>query len=243
MFEKSRKRLGLLLSLIILVPIVVMVIFGIFFSDYVTIGIIIVLVVEVLLVIAYIEAKKVHKKMLAEMKKYSGLKEYLKEEGQKAHQKRREDFIKEKNKHNMMDDLYFGKDEDRENDYMKKEVTNLEIFGNYVANMDKNLFLEELKKLAKDIDLQTLFYKAEVNKEVLDDLVDPKYKISKVNAIKLALALHLSYLEANQLLSKANYLLDKERPFDLAIAYFLENNLSDLKFINLALLENDLEEI
>lgn len=241
MLNKAKKRMQILVLIMIIVPIILLAVFGIFLRDRLSLGLAITFVLEVGLLIAYLEARKAYKKVLVSIEKYNGLNSYIEKGLALAKQKRREEFIKERNKHNIMDDLYFGKDEDRENDYMKKEENVGQILGKFLYDIDKNPFYEELKKESND--LEALFVKANVSDDVLENLSDPSYKITKVDACKLAIALHLDEKRANEILGMSNYKLDRERKFDLAIIYFLENKLDDFRYINLALLGADLDEI
>lgn len=64
---------------------------------------------------------------------------------------------------------------------------------------------------------------------------DPQYRPAKRTAIALALALHLSLDEANDLLRRAGYALSRSNKADVIVEYCILNNIYDLMMVNEAL--------
>jgi len=246
MFTRSRKRLNIISTLLAFYPFFILILFAIFFSNYINLGLTLLVVGEVLLIIAFAEAKRVHKKLINLAKTYQqGLNEYVSDQMKKEKDKRRNEFLKDTNKHNMLDDIYFGKDENRENDYMKKGKSNFEIFGEYVANMHNNAFLEKARFICtkKNLKIEEVFNKVKIDFNYLEALTNPEYRLPRPYAIRVCFGLELSLEEANNLLASSQYHLDKLREYDCAICYFFDNKLYDIDFINLALLSEKYEEI
>ncbi len=78
------------------------------------------------------------------------------------------------------------------------------------------------------------FYKAaELDKRVYSSMKrDYCYSPSRITAIKCCLALHLSYPEAERLLTLAGYSLSPSLSRDLAIRFCIENGIYDIPNVN-----------
>ena len=246
MFTRSRKRIKIISTIMSFYPFLILIFFAIFLRNYLTLGIILLLVGEFLLLIALLEAKKIHNKMVKRIQVYQeGLKEYVSIEMKKEKENRRNEFLRDSQKHNQLDDLYFGKDPNRTNDYMKKEKTNLEVLGEYITNMHTNAFLDKVKFICKqkNYQIEEVFRKANLDQDYIELLTNPEYRLPRPYAIRVCFGLELSLEDANNLLSSSQYHLDKLREYDCAICYFFDNKLYDIDFINLALLSERYEEI
>ena len=243
MLKKARMRANIFLFLLIFAPLLVILIFGIFFKAYIKIGFLCAAIVFAILLIAYLEARKVHKKLVNAVKEYQKVSEYIEEEKKQEKIRRKNEFLQEQNKHNKLDDYYFGRDENRKNDYMKKDESNLQILGGYLHSTYYNTFLEAFDGFLKGKRREEVFLKAGLSLDLLEALKNPKCVPSRHEAIRLAYALELNLEEASTLLGVSNYRLDKLRDYDLALCYFFEHHLYNIEFINLALLSMRFEEI
>ena len=245
MLRQIRKSMNLTLTFMLAVPAFILVLFSIINVDYMYVAGILALIFFVAFFCIFLVQKRKYNKVSKVIEKYMGVKDYILEEQKKEKEIRRKRYIAESQYHNKLDEIYFNekRPEELPNDYMKKEQTGYQTLGGYIYSMNNNLFLESMNQYRKNRSLEEICLNAHVDLDILDLLLNPEYRISRTDAIKIVLALHLNLEEAGVLLAQAGYRLDKLREYDAAICYFIENKLYDIDYINLALVSIRFEEL
>ena len=108
----------------------------------------------------------------------------------------------------------------------------------------QSTFQEYLLELIRQRDLKNsdVYHGANLSKQHFSKMLSNKnYKPTKNTVCALALALHLDRTGADALLAKAGLLLTDNSRFDLAVRYFLDNQMYNIVEDNIALYENGLE--
>lgn len=108
----------------------------------------------------------------------------------------------------------------------------------------QSTFQEYLLELICQRDLKNadVYHGANLSKQHFSKMLSNKnYKPTKNTVCALALALHLDRSGADALLAKAGMLLTDNDKFDLAVRYFLDNQMYNIVEDNIALYENGLE--
>lgn len=108
----------------------------------------------------------------------------------------------------------------------------------------QSTFQEYLLELIRQRDLKNsdVYHGANLSKQHFSKMLSNKnYKPTKNTVCALALALHLDRAGADALLAKAGLLLTDNSRFDLAVRYFLDNQMYNIVEDNIALYENGLE--
>ena len=108
----------------------------------------------------------------------------------------------------------------------------------------QSTFQEYLLELIRQRDLKNsdVYHGANLSKQHFSKMLSNKnYKPTKNTVCALALALHLDRPGADALLAKAGLLLTDNSRFDLAVRYFLDNQMYNIVEDNIALYENGLE--
>ena len=108
----------------------------------------------------------------------------------------------------------------------------------------QSTFQEYLLELIRQRNLKNsdVYHGANLSKQHFSKMLSNKnYKPTKNTVCALALALHLDHAGADALLAKAGLLLADNIRFDLAVRYFLDNQMYNIVEDNIALYENGLE--
>ena len=108
----------------------------------------------------------------------------------------------------------------------------------------QSTFQEYLLELIRQRNLKNsdVYHGANLSKQHFSKMLSNKnYKPTKNTVCALALALHLDRTGADALLAKAGLLLTDNSRFDLAVQYFLDNQMYNIVEDNIALYENGLE--
>ena len=108
----------------------------------------------------------------------------------------------------------------------------------------QSTFQEYLLELIRQRNLKNsdVYHGANLSKQHFSKMLSNKnYKPTKNTVCALALALHLDRAGADALLAKAGLLLADNIRFDLAVRYFLDNQMYNIVEDNIALYENGLE--
>ena len=108
----------------------------------------------------------------------------------------------------------------------------------------QSTFQEYLLELIRQRNLKNsdVYHGANLSKQHFSKMLSSKnYKPTKNTVCALALALHLDHAGADVLLAKAGLLLADNIRFDLAVRYFLDNQMYNIVEYNIALYENGLE--
>lgn len=108
----------------------------------------------------------------------------------------------------------------------------------------QSTFQEYLLELIRQQNLKNsdVYHGANLSKQHFSKMLSNKnYKPTKNTVCALALALHLDRAGADALLAKAGLLLADNIRFDLAVRYFLDNQMYNIVEDNIALYENGLE--
>ena len=108
----------------------------------------------------------------------------------------------------------------------------------------QSTFQEYLLELIRQRNLKNsdVYHGANLSKQHFSKMLSNKnYKPTKNTVCALALALHLNHAGADALLAKAGLLLADNIRFDLAVRYFLDNQMYNIVEDNIALYENGLE--
>lgn len=108
----------------------------------------------------------------------------------------------------------------------------------------QSTFQEYLLELIRQRNLKNsdVYHGANLSKQHFSKMLSNRnYKPTKNTVCALALALHLDHAGADALLAKAGLLLADNIRFDLAVRYFLDNQMYNIVEDNIALYENGLE--
>ena len=108
----------------------------------------------------------------------------------------------------------------------------------------QSTFQEYLLELIRQRGLKNadVYHGANLSKQHFSKMLSNKnYRPTKNTVCALALALHLDCAGADALLAKAGLLLTDNDKFDLAVRYFLDNQMYNIVEDNIALYENGLE--
>ena len=108
----------------------------------------------------------------------------------------------------------------------------------------QSTFQEYLLELIRQRNLKNsdVYHGANLSKQHFSKMLSSKnYKPTKNTVCALALALHLDHAGADVLLAKARLLLADNIRFDLAVRYFLDNQMYNIVEDNIAMYENGLE--
>ena len=107
-------------------------------------------------------------------------------------------------------------------------------------------FSEYLIQLIIDRDMKNseVYRGANISKQVFSKIISKKdYHPTKNTICALAISLHLSVDEANELLEKAGMILSGSSRFDIAVRYFLEHKMYNIVDDNIKLYDNGLEPL
>ena len=107
-------------------------------------------------------------------------------------------------------------------------------------------FSEYLLQLIIDRDLKNseVYRGANISKQVFSKIFSKKnYHPTKNTICALAVSLHLTADEANDLLEKEGMVLSASSPFDIAVRYFLDHKMYNIVDDNIILYKNDLETL
>ncbi len=121
---------------------------------------------------------------------------------------------------------------------------------NAAGSLDEQLrgtgstFGEHLLKLIIDRNMKNseVYNGANISKQTFSKIMsNPNYHPTKNTACALAISLHLSPGEADELLEKAGMILSRSSKFDIAVRYFLENRMYNIVEDNIILYDNQLD--
>ncbi len=107
-------------------------------------------------------------------------------------------------------------------------------------------FSEYLLQLINERDMKNseVYRGANISKQVFSKIFSKKeYHPTKNTICALAISLHLSVDEANELLEKEGMILSRSSRFDIAVRYFLEHKMYNIVDDNIKLYDNGLEPL
>ena len=96
----------------------------------------------------------------------------------------------------------------------------------------------------RDLKNSEVYRGANISKQVFSKIFSKKnYHPTKNTICALAVSLHLTADEANDLLEKEGMVLSASSPFDIAVRYFLDHKMYNIVDDNIILYKNDLETL
>lgn len=98
--------------------------------------------------------------------------------------------------------------------------------------------------IESDLSNPDIYRGANITKQHFSKILSNKGSTPSKNTIcALAISLSLDIDQTELLLSKAGYALTDSKPFDIAVRYFIENEMYDIFYDNILLFDNDLEQL
>lgn len=115
-----------------------------------------------------------------------------------------------------------------------------------IRSRKKSTFQEKLFEIirTRNIDEVELYTKAQITKQTFSKIrSNGDYKPKKNTAYLLVLALHLNITESEDLLDRAGITFSTSSDFDLAIRFFIEQNIYDIFKINEILMASGIKTL